>query len=198
MLNYETLNSVLQSFVPELNLEASDVEAISKYLVPTQINKGGFLCEKGKMCNKLGILISGLLYAYFEHEEKEKNVVSRFFYVERNPIVTNYESFREKTKSNETIEALEDSFLLTITNENLNKLYKKIPNLNILGRYFTENSYLQSLNRNHQLQSMKAESRLKMFEKEHKPILGKVQQQHIASYLGISAKRLRELHNLKK
>lgn len=165
-------------------LSLEDINLIISKMKPLTIKKGEAFSEKGQTCKRLGILISGLLYAHYETDEKI--IVSRFFYIERNPIVCSFDSFKNIKASNETIQAIEDSYLLCFENSDLKTLYEKIPKMAMIGKSLAEDSYIQALARIHDLQALKPEERLKKFIDEHPGLINRIKRQHIASYTSMN------------
>jgi CRP-like cAMP-binding protein len=144
------------------------------------------------VCNKIGILVSGLLYAYYFTEDGEQKV-SRFFYIPKNDnelmstsVVTSFESFRHGINSNETITAIEKSKLYCISKNDLEKLYDEIPEMNYVGREIAEHGYIQTLQRVHSLQAVKNEQRFMKFFKEAPELFPRLKIQHITSYLAMN------------
>lgn len=181
---------ILLNYFQKFKLSSNNVSKISSILKPLHIKKGETFSEIGKKTNRLGILVSGLLYARYESMVSEDDVVSRFFYVPRNIIVTSFESFYNGTIANETIEAIEESYLLYVEKVELYKLYESIPEMNIIGRELAEQSYIQALQRIHDLQALTVEERVKAFFKDHSEIYNRVQRKHLCSYLGTNRNSL--------
>jgi CRP-like cAMP-binding protein len=184
-MKLQDLQSPLKIFLDKYQLTEGEIDTISSTLKPTLVRKGEFFLQKGKMCDKLGILISGLLYAYYETGNGEEKV-SRFFYLGKNSVVTSFESFRFLKKSAESIRAIEDSFLLCISQTDLDELYQQIPSLNRIGRELAELSYIQALERIHDLQALDKEKMFNKFYKEHRELFGRVKIQHLTSYLAMN------------
>jgi CRP-like cAMP-binding protein len=182
--------AILLSYFQKFKLSPESVSRISSLLKPLHIKKGDVFSEIGRKTNRLGILVSGLLYARYESKKSEEEVVSRFYYVPRNIIVTSFESFYNDSKANETIEAIEESYLLYLTKDELYNLYKSIPEMNIIGRELAEQSYIQALQRIHDLQALTVEDRVKEFFKDHSEIYNRVQRKHLCSYLGTNRNSL--------
>jgi CRP-like cAMP-binding protein len=180
----------LKELLGKNGIATEHIEKISSVLQPMQLKKGDTFSQIGKRADKLGILIDGLLVAKYEMSNSAEEIISRFFYSPRNIIVASFESFYSGTKSNETIEAIEDSYLTTVTSEDLNRLYKQIPEMNKIGRLLAEQSYILALQRIHQLQAMSVEERLKDFYLCHPQLANRVKVQHLCSYIGTNRNAL--------
>ena len=86
----------------------------------------------------------------------------------------------------ENIQLLEDSVFHYISNQNLQKLYNKHPDLNTIGRKVAEEYCLLLENRIASLQVDSAEDRYRKLIKDFPNISQRVSLGHIASYLGIT------------
>ncbi len=182
--------TILLQYFEKFSLTEEHVNMISSFLKPLSIKKGEKFCEKGKRTQQLGVLVNGLLIAWYETKGSDKEIVSRFYYTPRNIIVTSFESYYAGTPANETIEAVEDSHMLCITRDELYKLYEDVPEMNTIGRELAEQSYIQALQRIHDLQALTVEERIKAFKENHSELYNRVQRQHLCSYLGTNRNSL--------
>lgn len=186
------ISGILVKYFESFNISSKNIQLIISSMQPLTIDKGENFSEHGKVCNKIGILVSGLLYAYYFTEEGEQKV-SRFFYIPRNDselmstsVVTSFESFRLGINSNETITAIEKSELYCISKNDLEKLYEEIPEMNYIGREIAEHGYIQTLQRVHSLQAVTNEQRFLKFFKDSPELFPRLKIQHITSYLGMN------------
>jgi len=151
---------------------------------PILLKRGEVFLDYGEPNRKLGLLLSGLMYASYTSESGHE-WISRFFYFPDNGIVSSHETFMTGVESKEIIRAYEDSELIYIDRNEYEELLEQNPELHRLVRIMAEESYVQALRRVHSLQSLTASQRVKTFVKEHSEIVSRVQRQHVASYLGI-------------
>jgi CRP/FNR family transcriptional regulator, anaerobic regulatory protein len=192
-MNQQTdISDILLKYFKNFQIPSKSMQLIISSLQPLTIDKGEDFSLQGKVCNKIGILVSGLLYAYYYTDEGEQKV-SRFFYIPKNDnelmstsVVTSFESFRLGINSNETITAIEKSELYYLSKNDLEKLYEKIPEMNYIGREIAEHGYIQTLQRVHSLQAVKNEQRFMKFFKETPELFTRLKIQHITSYLGMN------------
>jgi CRP-like cAMP-binding protein len=151
---------------------------------PTILKKGESFIDYGEKTQKIGILISGLLYSTYMAESGTE-WVSRFFFPPNNFIVSNHRSFYLGKNSTESIRAYEDSELIYIEKEEFKYLLDHNSKFERTVRILAEESYVQALERIHSFQSLNAEQRIRIFFDEYPELGKKLQRQHIASYLGI-------------
>jgi CRP-like cAMP-binding protein len=180
-----SLSDIFQSLMLDYRLTESDLALIqSKFRFET-VKKGGAFVEGGTRTNKIGILLDGILYARQTNSNGEE-VVSRFFYSPRNIMVVSFQAFNEDFFASESIIAIEDSKLITLSKADLDSLYKEVPATNILGRLLAEDSYSKALERLTMLQCMDGEERVTSFLREGHSLENKTAAWMMASYLGMS------------
>jgi CRP-like cAMP-binding protein len=151
---------------------------------PVTLKKGDSFIGYGEKTQKIGILISGLLYSSYISESGAE-WISRFFFPPNNFIVSNHRSFYLGKDSSESIRAYEDSELICIEKEEFKYLLDHNSRFERTVRILAEESYIQAMERIHSFQSLNAEQRIRKFFEEYPELGKKLQRQHIASYLGI-------------
>jgi CRP-like cAMP-binding protein len=151
---------------------------------PAILKKGDSFIGYGEKTQKIGILISGLLYSSYISESGAE-WISRFFFPPNNFIVSNHRSFYLGKDSSESIRAYEDSELICIEKEEFKYLLDHNSRFERTVRILAEESYIQAMERIHSFQSLNAEQRIRKFFEEYPELGKKLQRQHIASYLGI-------------
>jgi CRP/FNR family transcriptional regulator, anaerobic regulatory protein len=151
---------------------------------PVVLKKGEIFLDYGDQSQKLGIVLSGLLYSTYISENGQE-WISNFFYPPNHAIISSHESFLQGKKSTECIRAYENSTLIFITKSEYDTLTKQYPELEHMVRVIAEESYVKTLKRVYDFQSLTASQRVKKFVSENSDLVRRVQRQHIASYLGI-------------
>jgi CRP-like cAMP-binding protein len=151
---------------------------------PVFLKKGEAFIDYGEQIKKIGILISGLLYATYISESGTE-WISRFFFPPNNFIVSYHRGFYTGKDSTESIKAYEDSELLYFDKDEFKNLLDSDPRFERTVRVLAEESYIQAMDRIHSFQSLNAEERIRKFFHESPELGAKLQRQHIASYLGI-------------
>ena len=175
---------VFRDYFKKFNLSDPAVKKVFRTLQSLFVKRGERFSHCNRVCKRAGFLVSGLLYASYIDEEG-KEIVSRFYYAPKNMIVSSFQSFQDGKPANEYIEAIEDSYLLCISRDDLAKLYRSIGILNFITRIIAEQSYVQALQRIHFLQALSNEQKIKEFLKDDSELVNKVKVQQLASYLGM-------------
>lgn len=177
----EQIDKVLEGF----KIDKKELLAIFSHLKFIEIKKGESFCKAGQNCDKLGILIEGLLMAKFDTDKGKLNI-SRFFYSPNNMLITSFESFKNKTRTDESIVAIEDSKLFYLTIQDLEQLYLSVPSINKIARHFAEESYIAALQRIHDLQVLNNKERIEKFYRYQQGLFNRITKIHIASYLRVN------------
>jgi CRP-like cAMP-binding protein len=199
MTNYPNdLKEILMSISKNFKLTPEQIDVIFTKMSVLHLQKGESFSEINKRSNRLGILVQGLLIAKHESKSDGKEIISRFFYPPKNIIVASFQSFSQSIVSNEGIEAVEESFLFCIVKEDLEELYKTIPEMNLIGREIAEQSYVQALERIHVLQALSVEERMEDFFEQHSILINRVQTQHLCSYVGSNRNALSKFFKKKR
>ncbi|WP_128546523.1 Crp/Fnr family transcriptional regulator [Larkinella soli] len=163
-------------------IDEATMELIKPYLVIQKAQKGTQLLSVGDISDKLYYLAKGLArsYYYIQHREATAWIVTDgdFAY---SPY-----SFITQRPSNENIELLEDSTLLFIAYDDLQRLYRTHPSVNFIGRKVVEKYLVVQEERLRSLRMLSAEERYLRFCQLYPTISTRVPIKYIASYLGLS------------
>ncbi len=151
-----------------------------------QINEGTILLHEGDVCNKLWFLADGLLRSY--HNIGNREITSRIMF--KNHIVISPGSFFTQTPATESIEALADSTLVTLSFAGLQDIYKKFPEFNYHTRIITEQYFYKQEQRLYMLRKKEATAKYKYFLENYSDYLKDIPQKYIASFLNIAPETL--------
>lgn len=156
-----------------------------------EFRKSDFFVREGNVCHQIAFIDRGLFRIFFQKQGNEINTC----FCKENSITSSFGSFVNRTASRDSIQALEDSTLLTLSHENLMTLYERSPLWHSLGRLLTEKECLRLSNR---ASSMSFETALEKYQNlllTQPDLLHRVAIQHIASYLGVSRETLSRIRS---
>ena len=173
-----------------VNLTKDEKLSIEKYFKVKTLAKGELWIKEGQYCNQIAFIKKGILRIFYNDEEG--NETSCFFMPENN-FISSYTSFLTLTPTKENIEVIEDVELLVINREDLEKLSKEVPKVEIWRRIIAENLFILMERRISMLQSKTAQERYENMIKENGDILLKVPLQYTASFLGVTPQHLSRL-----
>ena len=155
------------------------------------IKKGDFLIREGQRCEHVAYIDSGLFRIYYLKDGTEVNTC----FCKENSITSAFESLVSRAPSGQSIQALEDSVVLMLSYENLQKLYSRSPVWQSIGLFMTEKECLRLLNRTATLSFETALEKYKKLLDQEPDLLQRVPIQHIASYLGVSRETLSRIRS---
>ena len=150
------------------------------------VPKNHLLLREGQVNNYLLVVLRGLLRYYYLKDGEE--ICSLF--IEESGISTSIDSFFTRRPSTEYIETLEPCTIARIHHDQLQKMYRTVPESNFVARVFTEQFLVLSVERTLLLRKNTAEERYTAFCEQHPELLQRVPLKYIASYLGLTLETL--------
>ena len=160
------------------------------HLKEKRLSKKEVFLNPGDISNKISFITKGLLRSYYITDE---GIDTTVWFMKEGDVTISVKSFYERSPSLEFIEAIEETTLLYITYDELQKVYLLFPEFNIIGRIVTEKYYVLSEERLLGIRNKKATDRYSFLLKYHPEIILRAPAQHIASYLDIDKATLSRL-----
>jgi CRP-like cAMP-binding protein len=187
-MDFLPLRDALERIIPFTDPEW---QTISGKFRSIEVPKRTLLIKEGEIATRLYFISKGLLRIFYTKEDTE---ITGFIFSE-GLFAGCYESFLLRSKSNQTLEALEDCLLLAIDHTALQTLYKEVPKLHIVTRMIAEQRFIngQRILSSHLLDS--PEERYRKFSDQYADLLLRVPQHIIASFLGITPVSLSRIRN---
>lgn len=167
-------------------LSSELIEHLAKVVNVHNLPNGHLLLKEGDTSKNIYFIEQGFARCYYMKDGKE---VTQWFMGTGDAMISVF-SFFNQVPSQEYIELLEDSVLLSCSYQNLQEIYRKFKEFNVIGRVLTEKYYMQSEERAIVLRSLNAQERYEDLLKKHPEILRKASLKHISSYLGIAPETL--------
>lgn len=164
----------------------SDWQFLSTKLYKEKITKNSDIIKIGTIENYLSFISEGIVRIYIPKEENELT----FGFLFENEFVTAYDSFITQTPTNYQIQTLTDTTLWRISFKDLQKVYKKTENGNLIGRRMAENMFLIKSKREISLLNKTAEERYLDLFLERPKLLKQIPLKYIASYIGVTPQAL--------
>lgn len=155
------------------------------------LKKGDYFVEQNKTCRYFGFIVSGLMRAYQVTEKKERTTCL----CGENAFASATTSFIAQTPSNVNIQAIDETFIVGISKENIEKLYKKHPFWLHVGKSVIEKEIVFLDCKDKCFGSLNATEKYKMLINDNPQIARKVPLQYIASFLGIAPETLSRIRN---
>jgi CRP/FNR family transcriptional regulator, anaerobic regulatory protein len=181
---FDKIKAYYQSMVP--NLPDAVWQTLEDKMTVRHIKKGEFLVRAGEICRHVSFVNYGLLRLYYLSEGKD---ISTGF-VGGNDYASEYSSFLTQTPAAMNIEALEDTEVLNLSYNDMQKGYEHFSFFERFGRKIAEKLFILLTGHITRLLTMTPEQRYQ-YVVDHQPeILQNVPQYMIASFIGITPEHL--------
>jgi CRP-like cAMP-binding protein len=156
-------------------------EIILPYLELRQFRKKQLILKAGEVENYFNYIVRGLVRKYYVHKEAQINTQIST----EGHIIQVQESFHSRAPSEFCLEAVEPTTLISITYENLEKLYSANAKMERLGRLVT--TFSMVIKDRWQINMIRMTPRERFLDFVHKnpELLQRVPQKYLASYLNI-------------
>lgn len=156
-------------------------EVILPYLELRQFRKKQVILHSGDIENYLNYILKGLVRKYYVNKEAQINTQIST----EGHIIQVQESFHSRTPSEFCLETIEPSTLISITYDNLEKVYSTNAKMERLGRLVT--TFSMVIKDRWQINMIRMTPRERFLDFVHKnpELLQRVPQKYLASYLNI-------------
>ncbi len=159
-----------------------------------EFKKKEILLEVNDICSNIFFVNKGLLRIYFIEKNGDESTI---YFSQENDFAVDYDSFLNQTPSNYTIEAMEDSQVVFMSNKMVVEGYNKLRNGEKLGRLLAEKYFLIFSKKIQNIYTKTPFERYLLMNEQFPNIRQRVPQHYIASYLNISSVHLSRLINKK-
>lgn len=167
-------------------IQTDELKKISALFKPASLKKGAYFLKTGKACDKLSFIRSGLLRIFVAMEDKE---VTQWIST-KGYFVTDLSSLIFENPARWSIQALTDTELYTIGQDDYKMIGKLIPHWHELEKLFIAKCFTMMEDRIFSHLSMSAEERYQLFFRNNKELFNQVPLQYIASLLGMTPETL--------
>lgn len=178
----EKLIEIINSFE---KLDSETELAIKESFFEETFNKGEFIVEEGKVCNKIYFIKSGAIRRFCIEDGIE---VTKWIYTD-NQFVTSMSSFFEQKPSFENFQTCEETLVYSLSYSDEQTLLE----YPIFIRFHIKQLryYLSNINEfNHLFRLMTAEKKYLFLLESFPQIIKKAKLKHIASLIGVSQETL--------
>jgi len=176
-------NLILKNIAKHIELNKEESDYFTSIIQFKNIRKKDFMLQEGQVCDKINFVHSGALRAYYLDKEGKESTI---MFAMTDWWITDMYCFLNKKPAVMHVEAIEDSAVLELSKDHLEKLYIEIPKFERFFRILMQNAYTREQLRVIENLSASAEDRYESFLTKYPQIAKKVKQKQIASYLGIT------------
>ena len=180
---------VIRNYIAKIsNFNDADWQFFSSRLTKRVIPKKSTFLKVGTVEDNISFIISGMVRLYIPENDKSKEITFGFSFNEQ--FVSAYDSFLTRKPSLYELQALEDTTMLTISYENLQKVYQITTIGNLIGRLTAERLFLIKSKREQTLLQNTAEERYLNIFKYQPELIEKIPLKYISSYIGVTPQAL--------
>lgn len=160
-------------------------EEFASYLVPVirvrRFGKRELLVRAGETENYFNFIVRGLIRKYYRKNSHEINTqISK-----EGHIILSQESFHGRTPSEYFVETIEASVVISISYDDLEKVYAQSQKMEHLGRLVVTHTMVLKDRWQMQMVKLTPRERFLGFVMKNAELLQRVPQKHLASYLNI-------------
>ena len=179
----ENFIELLTSQVP---LSEECIDNIKNTISILNLKKDEHLVEKGEQAPYLYFISKGIVRVYYIKDGKDITD----WLASENQFISSLVSLFTKKPSDQYVQVLEDTQLIAMSHNELEKLYDKYHSLERIGRLITTQNLLRLQERVIALQFYSAKEKYELLLKNNPQIIQRVSLTHIASFLGITLETL--------
>ena len=172
-----------QNIVRHVSLSEKETEQFCSLFSQQEVKKKDLLLREGEVCKFEIFVTQGLFRVYHIDNSGFEQVL---YFAMEDWWVTDIDSFTNQRPSHLYIEALEDSEILLISNQDKDYAYKHIPAIEKLFRIMTQKTHVALQRRMIDNLSKTADQRYLDFIEKYPQLVQRLSNIQIASYLGIS------------
>lgn len=183
----DQFKQVVTSFVPMTDAEFNLSLPIIKKM---PVKKNDCLLKQGEVSQYVYFVESGFFRMYFV-DFNGNEINARF--AKPNDFMVDFASFITQKGSLYCWKAMQDSTVLALDKEEIEKVYEQSPAWSKFGRLIAEYSYLQINEREEMLHFQTPEQRYETVLRQEPHLLQMISQNQLASYIGIKPESLSRL-----
>lgn len=165
-----------------VNIQEKELELMKKFYKLKKVSKKDFFLKEGSTNFNQGFVVDGTLRVYYTDAKGNEHVL---YFAFADWWVGDLSAFHFDDAATLNVQALEESYLLEISKEDLEYLFEQIPALERLFRVMAQRTLAVLQKRFLMTVSAHAEERYQELLQRHPGIEQIVAQHQIASYLGI-------------
>ena len=181
--SYQIFKAHIAQFV---SLDDDEFDRFYETLTPFQVKRKEILVQAGEVANYAYFLVEGCMRYYYVTNGEEQ--IGQFFF--EGAWAGALFSFLSREPSRMYFDAIEDSVLLGLNNDRIQRTYTEIPKLERFGRMLVEKTFISSQQRSASFLTQSPTEKYQHLVATRPKVVARIPQYMIASYLGIKPESL--------
>lgn len=182
-----TDNSKIKEIFKDISFTKEEIKLIESVFHKINVKKGTPLINPGVIVDTQYYILKGCLRTFYTDRHGKEYTIQ---FGIKDWWISDYTSFFSREKAIMTVEAIQDSTVYKISEEDKEKLYQEIPKIDRFFRIKLEKAFAAFQKRILASISQSAKERYLHFINTYPDIEKKIKNYHIASYLGITTESL--------
>lgn len=174
---------ILDNIALHIDINKDEADCFLSLLEHRALKIKELLLQQGSVCRTINFVVKGCMRMYTTDENGKEHIV---MFAPENWWCTDLFSFHTASPSTHSIEALEDTVVVQLSHQNLEKLYIEVPKFERFFRVLFQNGFIMYQNRISSELALPADQKYKVFKKLYPGLNQRIAQKHIAAYLGIT------------
>ncbi len=175
-------DKLIKYITDRVHLNATEIEVIKEKFHLRKLSKKDYFVQTGSTNFQQGFVVSGALRVYYTDPKGNEHVM---YFAFSDWWVGDLAGFHFNEAATLSVQALDESYILEVSKEDIEDMYIKVPALERLFRIMAQRTLAVLQKRFLLTISAHAEERYKELLQRHPGIEQLVAQHQIASYLGI-------------
>lgn len=176
-------NLILANIALHIDIDATEADYFLSLLEHKTIARKDTLLHTGDACRAINFVTKGCLRMFTAHENGKEHIV---MLAPENWWITDLFSFHSNKPATHSIDALEDTEVLQLSAQNLEKLYAEVPKFEKFFRVLFQNGFIMYQNRITTELALPADQKYERFKMLYPGLNQRIAQKYIASFLGIT------------
>jgi CRP-like cAMP-binding protein len=186
-------DSILRKYLENLQLQQNVIDEVLACFVVSHYAKKDYFSFTGETNDKLGFVVDGLFCMYIVNEEG--TVFTKDFIDNQRFLLATFDPVTENLA---TIQALKNSVIMEARYSDIQCLFDKYPDFELLARKRTEREVESIYEKLETFALLEAKERYRLFKQKYGNIESEIPLYLIASYLGITPTQLSRIRSKKE
>lgn len=180
---HDSLLAAIRHFI---TLAPAEEALIQQWFREEQLAKGDFFLRAGEVSRKIGFVLRGV----FHNVQSRDGQDHTYYFAREQEFIGDYDSFLPAQPARHAIQALEDTQVLSISHDNLQRLYREVREGEKFGRLVAEALFVDVLRQLTSFYEETPEERYARFVRTYPDLQQRIPQYYIASYVGVKPQSL--------